>query len=104
MRSTYESSSSGICLCTSGEGSFRRKSWLKAGLGIGRASGAGAAAVVAGRFDCRTLDRCVFLGLCGETAATGAVVQKGCDTDGRLFDKDLKALEPGLVAALIAIL
>lgn len=86
----------------SGEGSFLRKSWLNAGLGIGLASGAGAAAVVAGRFDCPTFDFCDVLALCGETAAAGAVVENGCDTDGRLLDIDLKALEPGRSAAFIA--
>lgn len=77
---------------------------LKAGLGIGLASGAGAAAVVAGRFDCPTLDFCGVdvLALCGETAAAGAVVENGCATDGRLLDIDLKALEPGRIAAFIA--
>lgn len=87
-----------------GEGSFRRKSWLNAGLGIARLSGAGAAAVVAGRFDCAAFDRGVDLEVCGETAAAGAVVENGCDTEGRRLDNDLKALEPGRIAAFIAML
>lgn len=87
-----------------GEGSPRRKSWLKAGLGIGRTSGAGAAAVVAGRFDCAVFDFCgvLRLGLCGDTAAAGAVVERGCDIEGLLREIDLKALEPGLIAAFMA--
>lgn len=90
----------------SGEGSPRRKSWLKAGLGIGRASGAGAAAVVAGRFVCAgfDLDGVLKLGLCGDTAAAGAVVENGCDSEGLLLEIDLKALVPGLMAAFIAML
>lgn len=75
---------------------------MNAGLGIGRASGAGAAAVVAGRFDCATFAFCVVLVLCGEMAAAGAVVENGCATEGRLLDIDLKALEPGRIAAFIA--
>ena len=75
---------------------------MKAGLGIGLASGAGAAAVVAGRLDCPTCDLCGVLVLCGEMAAAGVVVENGCDTEGRLLDIDLKALEPGRIAAFIA--
>ena len=87
-----------------GEGAFRLKSWLKAGLGICLVFSAGAAAVVAGRFDCTTFDLWTVLVLCGETAAGGEVVANGCEIDGRLLESDRKALEPGLIAAFIAIL
>lgn len=99
---THESSSSGICLLTSGDGSFLRKSWLKAGLGIGLASGAGAAAVVAGRFDWSTFFFCVCR--YGERAAAGEVEENGCEHDGLLLDIDLMALVPGLRATLDAML
>lgn len=32
----------------------------------------------------------------------GAVVEKGCDTEGLLLDKDRRALEPGRMANLVA--
>ena len=88
---------------TRGDGSLRLKSWLKAGLGLCLAASAGAAAVVAG-LRCACFDFTGVRALCGEMAATAGVVLKGCDTDGRLFDIDLKALVPGLIADFIAIL
>lgn len=62
--------------------------------------------MVAGRFDCTAFDFCGVrkLGLCGDTAAAGAVVVKGCDTEGLLLEMDLKALVPGLMAAFIAMM
>lgn len=81
---------------------MRRKSWLNAGLGTARVSGAGAAAVVAGLFDCAALDLCAVLGLCGERAAAGEVLEKDCDIEGLLLEIDRKALEPGRIAAFIA--
>lgn len=59
--------------------------------------------MVAFRFDCPTF-RCVDFVVCGETAAAGSVVEKDCETEGRLLDIDLKALEPGLMANLVAML
>lgn len=32
------------------------------------------------------------------------MVEKGCDTEGLLFDIDLKALEPGRMANLVAMI
>jgi len=69
---------------------------------MGLPSGDGAATVVAGRFGCPSFDFCVVLVLCGETAAAGEVVENVCDTEGRLLDIDLKALEPGRIATFIA--
>ena len=72
---------------------------------MGLACVAGAAAVVAGRFDVATFDFCGTraFALCGEMAATADVVEKGiCDTDGLRLDSDLKALLPGLIVAFIA--
>lgn len=60
--------------------------------------------MVAGRFDCPTREVCVVLVLCGEMAAAGEVVEKGCDREGRLLDIDLRALEPGRIAAFIAMM
>jgi len=78
-------------------------SWLKAGLGTGLASNFAVAAVVAFRFDCPTF-RCEDFVACGERAAAGEVVEKGCAMDGRLRDRDRRALEPGRNASLVAML
>ena len=76
---------------------------MNAGLGLCLEASEGAAAVVAGLL-CACCDFAGVRALCGEMEATAGVVLKGCDTDGRLFDIDLKALEPGLIAAFIAML
>ena len=55
---------------------------------------AGAAAVVAGLFDCSVLD---FNGFrYGDTAAAGEVEEKGCEQEGLRLDKERTAPEEGL--------
>lgn len=71
-----------------------RKSWLKAGLGTGRRSVAGAAAVVAGLFVCSVVGFRVFR--YGETAAAGDVEENDCVHEGLRLDKERMALEDGL--------
>jgi hypothetical protein len=69
---------------------------------MGLACAAGAAAVVAARFDVSDVVFGAGFRYC-ETASAGAVVENGCEHDGLRFESDLMALVAGLDTFLDAI-